>query len=175
MRVIVLCALLALVTAAAHAQQQRPVPVDRLQALSFLLGEWTGEGGGTPGKASAGGFTFQFQLDGKLLVRKNYADYPATKDRPAFFHQDLLVIYLEANELRAIYFDNEGHVIHYIVTISEARGVAEFVSPAAPDAPRYRLTHRETGAATQEIKFEIAPPGKPEAFATYVTATARRR
>ncbi len=77
-----------------------------------------GEGGADPGQG-VGGFTFSLDLQNTVVVRKNYADYPATKDRPAFSHNDLMVIYGEGEKMRAIYFDNEQHVINYTVTIPE--------------------------------------------------------
>ena len=77
-------------------------------------------------------------------MRKNRAEYPAAKDRPAVVHEDLMVIYPDAK--RAIYFDSEGHVINYAI---EADGKsAVFVSEPDPAAPRYRLTYRTTGADT---------------------------
>jgi hypothetical protein len=49
-----------------------------------------------------------------------------------------------------------------------------FVSGAEPSAPRYRLTYARAGQDRLKIKFEIAQPGKPEQFATYIEAGARR-
>jgi hypothetical protein len=41
---------------------------------------------------------------------------------------------------------------------------AGFVSEASADAPRYRLTYVRAGSDELNLKFEIAPPGKPDAF-----------
>ena len=143
--------------------------------LSFLLGEWTGEGGGQPGQGS-GTFSFLPDLNEKILVRKNRSDYPATKDRPAFTHTDLMTIYREpgAVKFRAIYFDTEDHVIHYTVEPSADGQVVQFIGDSSPANPRFRLTYRKTGADTLSIRFEIAMPVKPDAFTTYIEATARR-
>jgi hypothetical protein len=145
------------------------------EGWKFLLGQWVGEGSGQPGQGS-GGFSFVLDLQGKVLVRKNHADYPATKDRPAFSHDDLMVIYHEAGPpaARAIYFDNEGHVIQYDASFSEDGTTWVFLSDAAPSAPRYRLTYTKEKNGMLGIKFEIAPPGKPNAFSTYIEARARR-
>ena len=145
------------------------------EPLAFLIGNWTGEGTGAPGEGT-GGFSFRYDLQGKVLVRKNHADYPKTKDRPAYSHEDLMVIYKEspAAPFRADYFDNEGHVIHYAISITPDHSSVEFVSDPAAAAPRFRFTYQRTGQGTLGIKFEIAPPGKPEAFAPYIDAKARR-
>ena len=143
--------------------------------LSFLLGEWIGEGGGGPGQGT-GGFSFTFDLQKTIVVRKNHAEYPATKDRPAYSHSDLMIIYPQpgGGRLRGMYFDNEGHVIDYAVESSEGRSTVQFRSEASSANPGFRLTYKKTGADTLALKFEIAPPGKPEGFATYIEATARR-
>src|SRR5260370_37128707 len=72
--------------------------------LSFLLGEWTGEGGGQPGQGR-GSFSFLPDLDQKILVPKNRSDYPAAKARPAFIHTASSFIYLKpgAVNVRAIF------------------------------------------------------------------------
>ena len=149
-------------------------PADPWQPLRFLVGEWTAEGDGAPGQAS-GAFSFQLDLEAKVLVRRNRADYPAAANRPALHHEDLMVIYPEpaARIFRAVYFDNEGHIIHYQ---AEAVGdTLRFLSEAAAAQPRYRLTYRPTGRDTLTVDFEIAPPGKPEGFARYGGGTARRK
>src|SRR5260370_6189124 len=80
--------------------------------LQFLVGNWTGEGGGEPGQGS-GSFTFAPDLQGKILVRKNVAEYPPSNGKPAYRHDDLMVVYHDyaARRLRAIYFDSEDHAL----------------------------------------------------------------
>jgi hypothetical protein len=156
------------------AQQGQTDP--RWAPLGFLIGAWVGEGGGAPGQAS-GGFSFLPDQDGRILIRKNHADYPALRDKPAYSHTDLMIIYREPGEtnLRAIYWDDEDHTIHYIVVASADRGSVQFLSAGSASQPRYRLTYRKTGDDRVAIQFEIAPPNHPDAFSTYIKATARRK
>ncbi len=138
--------------------------------LQFLIGHWTGEGDGTPG-AAAGGFSFAEDLQGAILVRKNFANYPAQNGKPAFRHDDLMIVYRsEDQRLRAMYLDNEGHSIPYKVDTSSDAIV--FTSEGPEETMRFRFTYTKNGAAAVRIKFEIAPPGKE--LATYIEATAHR-
>jgi hypothetical protein len=142
--------------------------------LRFLVGNWTAEGGGSPGQGS-GGFSFEPELQTRVLVRKSHTDYPAVKDRPAFAHDDLMIIFRDPDEraegaVRAVYFDNEGHMIHYLVTMFGDRVI--FTSDPAEHGPHFRLTYERVNGDELRVKFEIAPPGK--GFATYVEGVAKR-
>ena len=144
-------------------------------ALQYLIGTWTGEGGGAPGQ-SAGSFSFTPDLQGKVLVRKSRAEYSATKDKPASTHDDLMIVFREPDEnaegaLRAIYFDSEGHVIRYAVTMFGDRII--FTSEPSRSAPQYRFTYARQSASELRMKFEIAAPGK--GFATYLEGAAKRK
>ncbi len=142
--------------------------------LQFMMGEWVGEGSGSPGEGT-GGFTFTSDLQGKILVRKNYAVYPKTPDRPAFRHDDLMIAYREqSGTTKAIYFDNEGHVIPYTVSIERGKS-AVFVSDTSAAGPRFRLTYTSPAPDSLRIQFDIAPPGKPNAFSPYISATAHKK
>jgi len=135
-----------------------------------LLGEWVAD---KQPDGATGGFTLEPAVRGRVLVRKNRADYPASKDRPASHHEDLMVVFHEGGTTRADYFDNEGHVIHYTVTIRD--GGAHFVSDPTPGAPRFRLSYGWSSPGPVVITFEIAPPDSPDAFKPYIRATARRK
>jgi hypothetical protein len=82
-----------------------------------------------------------------------------------------MIVYKESTDakLHAIYFDMEDHVIHYTVEPSADGNSVQFVSES------FRLTYRKAGADSLALKFEIAPPGKPGAYATYIDATAHRK
>lgn len=143
-----------------------------LAPLDFLQGKWIGEGAGAPGQGK-GWFTFTREMGGNVLVRRAHTEYPGAQGGAAFQHEDLLIVYQEPGEkgLRAIYFDGEGHVIHY--TVEAEGGTARFLSEAKESQPRFRLTYTKSGESLG-VKFEIAPPGQPEAFKTYVEGTSRR-
>ena len=142
----------------------------------FLLGKWTAEGGGQPGQASTGGFSFDSDLQGKVLVRRNYSEYPATGNKAAFRHDDLMVIYREPQKgTRAVYFDNEGHAIHYEISVSDDKKTITFVSELIPSTPRFRLIYRRLKDDSLSLEFDIAPPGNPDSFSKYVEGTARRK
>src|SRR5579872_5730122 len=87
---------------------------DAWTKLEFLLGQWTGIAGekDTPLGAGQGSFSFQPELNRKIVVRRNNATYDSGAS-----HDDLMVIYLDApgDTPRAIDFDTEGHVIRYNV------------------------------------------------------------
>ena len=144
------------------------------EAWKSLLGEW--EAGHTDDpKQGQGNFSYSFALDGTILVRRNRTVFPATGEREGYAHDDLLIIYTEfSGAKRAIYFDNEGHVIHYEVSITPDQKVITWESDPVPSAPQFRLTTIVTGPDTLEARFEIAPPGKPGAFTVYIEGTARR-
>jgi hypothetical protein len=152
------------------------VPKNDFGLLEFLLGNWVAEGGGGPGQGT-GSFSFTVDLQGAVLIRKNYAEYPATKDKPAYRHDDLMVMYKETatNRLRAVFFDNEGHTINYSIRASGDGNSIEFLSDLEASSPRFRLTYQKAGIATLKLKFEIAPAGKPDTFRTYIEATAHRQ
>jgi len=148
---------------------------DNWEPFRFLIGEWTGKGSGSPGEAS-GAFSFSFDLDEKVLVRKNRADYPATKDKPAYSHTDLMVIYKEGAETRALYFDNEGHIIHYTVTVTKGQPThVTFLGDISPTAPRFRFVYNKVNNDNMTFQFDFAPPGKPEAFTKYIDGSLVRK
>ena len=144
-----------------------------LAQVHFLLGTWEGAGGGKPGEGS-GGTTFASMLQGSVILRTNFAEYPAAAGRPASRHDDLMVIYVEGTEIKADYYDNEGHVVRYAVR-SPASHEAVFLRDAAAPGPRFRLSYKLAPDGSLEGRFEIAPPGKPEAFGPYLAWTMKRK
>ncbi len=144
------------------------------EAYQFLLGEWEGGHESDPGQGH-GRFSFRYDLDKNILVRKNRTVFSETPERAAYTHDDLLVIYNEnTGAKRAIYFDNEEHVIHYEVNVSPDQKMIILVSDPAPSAPQFRFTYIKTGLETLDARFEIAPPGAAGAFTVYLEGSSRR-
>ena len=158
--------LLALAPTILVAQAASPDP---FAPVRFLQGVWQGTGTGAPGSA-AGTFSFDFQLDGKALLRHNATVVTPGKG-PAAAHDDLMVIFPEGGALRALYLDNEGHVIHYTGT-PLAKGIA-FLSEPGP-GPRFRLTYLATAPDTVTTTFELAFPNQPETFTKYLEGSSRK-
>jgi hypothetical protein len=142
----------------------------------FLIGDWEGQGTGQPGEGT-GGFSLQPDLDGKVLIRKNHAEYPAANDRLAFSHRDIMIVAPgeTENTAKAVYYDNQGHIIDYTVSFGENPKAIIFISSEKTNAPRFRLTYTEISAGKIGIRFETAPPGKAESFKTYIEAKAVRK
>ncbi len=143
-------------------------PADPLAGLAFLDGNWVAE---PDGQGGSGAFSFARELDGRVVVRRNHAVVPARGERPGGVHDDLLVLWAENGAVKADYWDNEGHVIRYEVAASPGRAV--FTSTAGP-GPRFRLVYTEREPGLVDVTFEIAPPGKPDAFAPYLSGRARK-
>ena len=164
--------LLLLLSRAGSAQQASPVQWTKFQ---FLIGTWKAAGSGSPGEG-AGEFSFALDLQKRVLVRRSHTDYPATANRPAFAHDDLMIIYAdELQRFHADYYDNEGHVIRYAIEFSADGNTCTFTSDPSDSTPRFRLTYNKATSGDLAIKFEIALPGQTNSFKTYVEGTSKRK
>ena len=138
---------------------------------NYLIGEWVGEHNGQPGQGE-GKFSFQTDLDGKILVRKSHTFFPATANSSEIIHDDLLIIYQSGSnsEQEAIYFDNEGHTIKYKVSFTETSIV--LTSDIAANATRFRFTYAAIGTKSVNASFEMASPQAPDDFKMYLSGKA---
>jgi len=132
---------------------------------NWLIGEWIGEGTGTPGRGG-GFFAFSLDLDKKILVRKSHSEYPAAENKSRVIHDDLMIVYPDysGNPSSAIYFDNEGHTINYSIAYTNRSIV--LTSGKIPNIPVFRLTYTMLDYETVNTKFEMSKDG--ENFTTYV-------
>ena len=159
-------ALLVLVSLVAHAQPAAPID---WKEWAPMIGEWEAD---PTAAGPSGSFTLTPELQGRVLVRKNRADYPATKDQPASRHDDLMIIWREGGATKASYWDNEGHLIQYVARIEG--NTFTFLSEPQAKQPRFRLIYTVTGPKAMSLRFEIAPPNAPEAFRPYIRASLHR-
>jgi len=139
--------------------------------FDWLMGEWVGEGIGKPGQGT-GTFSFRQDLDKKILVRKSHSFYPSADNKPEIIHDDLMVIYsnVSGEPIKAIYFDNEGHIINYSVESSEKSVV--FTSNKIPTIPVFRLTYTLLENKLVNTKFEMSQDGVK--FITYVEGKSKK-
>jgi hypothetical protein len=137
----------------------------------WLIGTWTGEGTGEPGKGG-GIFSFTLDLDKKIMIRKSHSEYPATTDKPKIVHDDLMIVYPDYSGIpsKGIYFDNEGHIINYAITCSESEIV--MVSQKIEHVPVFRLTYSLLSPGFINTKFEMSQDG--EIFTTYIEGKSKK-
>jgi hypothetical protein len=130
-----------------------------------------GEGSGQPGQGG-GIFSFTFDLDKKILVRKSHSEYPADGNRPKVVHEDLMIIYQDTSgsPSKAIYFDNEGHIIDYSIVCNDKSIV--LTSNKLPNVPVFRLTYTLLENKTINTKFEMSQDG--EKFMTYIEGKSKK-
>lgn len=155
------------------AQQTPPVA---WEPLRFLVGQWTGEGTADTKQAGAGSCSFEPDLQTKVLVRRNHAEYPASDGHSAITHDDIMIIYPDPflHQLRAFYTDNEGHVIHYTVTAASDGKSVVFLGDPDLGHPRYRLTYAITQPGHMTISLEMASPAKPDQFQKIIEGRMKR-
>ncbi len=168
MRLVMLLAALFMPICAAQSQH-----VDWSQ-WNYFVGDWIGEGTGAPGQGN-GGFSFAFDLQGAILVRKNYSEFPATEKSPAYRHDDLMVMYPDGGSWSAEYYDNEGHVIHYAITFNQDSTKVIFTSKYQKNTPSFRLTYTKQDQNHVNILFEFAAPSEELQFKPYIEAVAVRK
>lgn len=169
MRQFLICLVATVVSIAApanFAQSPSPAAHDPWQPFAFLIGTWEAEtGGGGAAAKVIGLYSFAPELNHHILARHSGN---ATCKAPADFdceHNDLLYLYPEGKTIKAIYFDNEGHVIHYGVTTPTPTSAVFLSDPATP-GPQFRLIY-ERKDSTLSGKFQIRMPGQSE-FNSYL-------
>ena len=158
-----------LVAAAYFCASGGSAQTDAWKPLRFLMGTWDAKTlGGSAGAASSGSYSFQLELRDHILARHSSG---AGCKGPASFdceHGDLLYVYRDAasQPYKAIYFDNEGHVIHYDVSIPSPGSVV-FLSGD------YRLSYELKGSSMYG-KFQMRAPGQAE-FASYLEWSGEKK
>ena len=159
----------------APAPAKAPAKADPWTGLRFLLGTWEAKttGGVAQAQASAG-YAFRLELRDHLLARHSRTGTCAAPDDFDCQHSDLLYIYPAAagQAFEAIYFDNEGHVLHYAVSIPKP-GTAVFLSDAAQPGPQYRLSYTYLDGVMSG-QFEMKMPAQAD-FTSYLEWSGKLR
>jgi hypothetical protein len=156
----------------AGAQAPTPAPAGAsLAPLAFLLGTWDAVPDAT---GATGSCTLAMSVQDQVMVRTNHAHTPAANGRPASIHDDLMVIYVEGAALKADYYDSEAHQIRYVVSASGPNR-AVFLAESTASAPGYRLTYWLDAPGIVKGQFELAQPGKPGVFTTYLSWSMKKR
>lgn len=154
---------LLLVALPVAAQSTPSSPINPWKALSFLQGTWEAKATGGQGVSATGTYTFRSELGGHILARHSTSEAGCKgSDNYDCDHHDLLYIYQDApgQSLKAIYFDNEGHVVHYNVSTPDAT-TAIFLSDGSQPGPQFLLTYQLKGAVMAG-KFQMRLPGQQE-------------
>ncbi len=159
----------------AQTPAQTPAKPDPWAGVRFLVGSWEAKTtGGVAQAQAAAAYTFRLELRDHVMARHSRSGACTAPEDFDCQHSDLLYIYPAGNgqTLEAIYFDNEGHVIHYGVSTPKA-GTVVFLSDAAQPGPQYRLSY-ELADGVMSGKFELRMPGQAE-FTSYLEWSGKRR
>ncbi len=150
----------------------KTMPLLSLDSLQFLEGTWSAMS--RDGRQSLGTYVFRRELNGTVLSRSSVvgSNCDAAK-QAACGRRDLFYVYQDSTgaPLKAISFDNEGHVLHYLVNqaaeaSTSATGHRDFVffdSDTAQLGPRFRLRYvrnvdTATGKESMSGAFEMLLP-----------------
>ncbi len=143
--------------------------------MRFLLGSWEAKttGGVAQAQASAG-YAFRLELRDHVMARHSRSGACSAPDDFNCLHSDLLYIYPAAagQAFEAIYLDNEGHVIHYAVSVPKP-GTAVFLTDPAQPGPQFRLSYTFLDGVMSG-QFEMKMPGQTD-FSSYLEWSGKRQ
>jgi hypothetical protein len=161
--------------ASAQTPAKSPAKDDPWAGIRFLLGSWEAKttGGVAQAQASAG-YAFRLELRDHVLARHSRSGSCSASDDFDCLHSDLLYVYPASTgaALEAIYFDNEGHIIHYAVSTPKP-GTVVFLSDPVQPGPQYRLSYTFL-AGVMSGQFEMKTPGQTE-FTSYLEWSGKRQ
>ena len=160
-------ALLALIVCALPtvAMAQAAPATDPLVPISGLVGRWTGETEGQPGKGTVER-EYQSILGGRFIQVRNRSTYPPQpKNAKGEVHEDMGVFSLDKARKAIVFrqFHVEGFVSQYVFDPSSTATRIVMTTEAIENIPPGwlgRETYVLTGADLLEETFELAGPGK---------------
>lgn len=161
-------------------QAASPSPVasvDPWADLRFMVGEWTGESEGQPGKGTVQR-TYRFALNNRFLHERNVSTYPAQPKNPkgevhehwSFFSHDRARRTLVFRQ-----FHQESFVIQYAMKPGSAPGTVVFESEALENVPsnwKARETYEVVSPDEFVETFELSMGGAP--YEVYSRARFKR-
>ena len=141
---------------------------DRWENWKPLIGNWLGEGSGIPGEGT-GSFSFTFDLEQNILVRRSNYIYLGDKMYTAF--DDIMIIYLvDGTPSKAIFFNHEGYSRIYAISYSDKS--ITLVSEN-PQTPVFRIIYTFIDDSNVKLIFEISRDGVN--FITYVEEVGKKK
>ena len=168
-------AFIALVLFAGAGARAQQAPAPNWDAWKFLQGKWVGDGYNEKTQGS-GYASFELDLQNKVWVRRNHAEYPGANGAPAQVHDDLMIIYFDQsiNQTRAFYTDSEGHVIHYTASFSSDGKKLAFLGDRPASGPQYRLTYDVLAPDRMTVELDMAQPAAPDTWTKIVAGNIRK-
>lgn len=159
----------------ATVSAQRKSSAPNWDSWKFLQGKWVGEGANEQAQGS-GYASFEPDLQNKVWVRHNHAEYPGANGNPTQVHDDLMIIYFDppSGQTRAFYCDSEGHVIHYTASFSADGKHLVFLGDAPSSGPRYRLTYVITAPDRMTVELDMAQSTAPGTWQKIVAGKIRK-
>jgi len=153
--------------------QQKSAP--NWDAWKFLQGKWVGDGYNEKTQGS-GYASFELDLQNRVWVRRNHAEYPGANGAPAQVHEDLMIIYFDhaTSQTRAFYTDTEGHVINYTASFSSDGKQLVFLGDRTASGPQYRLTYDVVDADHMTVELDMAQPAAPDTWQKIVFGKIRK-
>jgi len=160
-KLLIICLLFPFISGA-----QNKVKVDPWIPFKSFIGEWTGEGGGEPGKGHYER-NYQFIMNGKFIEVRNKSTYPPTaSNAKGEVHEDLGYISYDRSlkKFRLRQFHIEGFVNQYLLdSISPDQKYIVFKTESIENIPagwNAKETYRILSENELEETFELAEPGK---------------
>jgi hypothetical protein len=157
---------------------ERPAPAaDPWAPVRFLLGDWTGESEGEPGKGTVTR-TYQFVLKDRFIHERNVSTYPPqprNEKGEVHEHWSFLSFDRARHTIVLRQFHPEGFVNQYTLQPAGARGALLFESEALENAPagwKARESYAVVSPDEFVETFEIATDGKT--FSVYSSTRFRR-
>ena len=136
-------------------------PVDPWSAIRFMVGEWTGESEGQPGKGTATR-TYRFVLGDKFLHEQNVSTYPPqpkNEEGEAHEHWSFFSHDRARHTLVLRQFHPEGFVNQFAMKAESPAGTVVFESEALENVPsgwKARETYEVVSADEFVETFELA-------------------